>query len=1023
MCELTSDDFTPFFFALWKQTPFPWQVRLARWVCDGEGWPLAVDLPTATGKTAVIDIAVFRLALQAAMGEARTAPLRVVYVVDRRLVVDSAWERAQRIRDKLAIALTNAENPVLTDVARRLSDLAGEGRPPLEVARLRGGTPRETDWAATPVQPLVLCSTVDQAGSRLLFRGYGVSDSMKPVHAGLLGSDALWLLDEAHLSQPFVQTLRAIERLRRPPWVEREPLASLGVVELSATRGGAEPAFTLDAADEADVELRRRLRAHKVARLVEVERSATDRQKMASDFANEAERLAANVGTSEQPPVVGVVVNRVRLARDIYQVLRRRADEGFDDMVPTDVQLMIGPVRPLDRDEILGSLLPRIRAQDRRNFQRLFVVATQTVEVGADLDFDALLTQIAPLDSLRQRFGRLDRLGRHTSSAAVVAAPKEEVTKGHTDPVYASASGDTWKWLKSVASVDTASGQPHRSREPILDFGNAYLRDALVGVDLAPLTTPRVDAPILLPSFVDLWSRTSPVPAADPEVSLFLHGPEAGPADVTFVWRCDIEKEDDAQERVTQIVEALPPSTLEGVQVSLFEAQRWMAGVALADSADLESSDAMGDTSAGGPGRWVWRWDGQTCKRITSGGSIRPGDVLVVPATLGGCDQFGWSPTDTRLVPDIAERAALVHHHRLVLRLCREALMDELRREEREADGDGLWARVRDVLNTHAEEGAGRLVDALQDVTDLPRRWTASLVVLAGGRRPQMVTPYGDDPADGRVLVMPGQLDAPTVQRLVEAGRRSAAETGVMSDARDISEPQIDTAGLEAVTEGVEGDYAAGRVELDRHLDGVERFARRFALAAGLSEGIVQTVVLAARLHDTGKSEPRFQALLRGGDVWSSSAKPLAKSGTRLSPYARQAILQKVGLPSSIRHECWSVRLAERYLASMIERGDPCADPDLALWLIGTHHGWGRPFFPAVMDQGSVGELRVDVNGFAVSAPVDHGLIRLDSDWSDRFERLVRRYGAWELARLEAILRLADHRQSGQEGSEGSREG
>ena len=90
--------------------------------------------------------------------------------------------------EKLEGALCQATKPVTRRVAERLKTLSGDG-PPLIARRLRGGIPREDDWARTPAQPTVLCSTVDQVGSRLLFRGYGVSNSMKPVHAGLIGSD------------------------------------------------------------------------------------------------------------------------------------------------------------------------------------------------------------------------------------------------------------------------------------------------------------------------------------------------------------------------------------------------------------------------------------------------------------------------------------------------------------------------------------------------------------------------------------------------------------------------------------------------------------------------------------------------------------------------------------------------------------------------------------------------------------------------------------------------------------------
>ena len=159
---------------------------------------------------------------------------------------------------------------VVQRVATALQLLSGDSEPPLLARRLRGGVPREDDWARTPNQPTILCSTVDQVGSRLLFRGYGVSDRMKPVHAGLLGSDCLILLDEAHLSEPFRQTLAAVARhreVRRDP--ELPPPAPFQVAWLTATPGkAARNSFKLGREDREHPILQRRLSAAKPAQLI-----------------------------------------------------------------------------------------------------------------------------------------------------------------------------------------------------------------------------------------------------------------------------------------------------------------------------------------------------------------------------------------------------------------------------------------------------------------------------------------------------------------------------------------------------------------------------------------------------------------------------------------------------------------------------------------------------------------------------------------------------------------------------------
>ena len=425
--NLSANDFPAFFDAVHGVAPFPWQSKLARQVIEEGKWPSLLDLPTGAGKTAAIDIAVFHLACEAEQGPARKAPLRILFVIDRRIVVDAAFDRAK----KVASALKKANGNILKIVADRLRYFTGSENdvPVLQATRLRGGMPQERDWARSPAQPLVVVSTVDQVGSRLLFRGYGVSRRMWPVHAGLVGSDTLWLLDEVHLSKPLGETLRTIEtghRLRI--MAKKQRLAPFVVTRLSATPDDIpDQPFRLSGEDRAHSELRLRLAACKLAEV-----GTWNDGKAAETFCKTALQFIEGKTTSKTrkrkkkhlaevyPPVsrVAVVVNHVGLAREIFEKLQKEAGEKVETV------LLTGRIRSLDRDRLMEKVKPFLAAPNRSEPEHpIILVATQTVEAGADLDFDALVTEIAPLDSLRQRFGRLDRLGKRGNSHAVILQP------------------------------------------------------------------------------------------------------------------------------------------------------------------------------------------------------------------------------------------------------------------------------------------------------------------------------------------------------------------------------------------------------------------------------------------------------------------------------------------------------------------------------------------------------------------------------------------------------------------------
>lgn len=974
MSELKAEQFADFFRSVHGYDPFPWQEKLARQVCDA-GWPAALDIPTGAGKTAAIDIAVFHLALEADLGAERRAAVRTLFVVDRRLIVDDAYERAQHIAEQLA----RAEGGVLKDLADRLRLLAEDASTPLRVVRLRGGMPKEPDWVRTPAQPTMVISTVDQVGSRLLFRGYGVSNSMKPIHAGLLGGDVLLLLDEAHLSQPFLQTVRDSFMFRRAPWCENRAPALFSLVTLSATHGPAdlvkEPPFAISDEDRTHPQLAPRLVAAKPIELLE-ERSEEGLERRLADKAWE---LSTSYGSAT---VIAVVVNRVRRARAIFEALLDKGALSFDgssDAGPVsapEAALLIGRVRPIDRDRLMDTLLRFVRAvrlgetrPPRGN--PLIIVATQCIEAGADLDFDALLSEIAPLDCLRQRFGRLNRMGRQAKARGAIVGAADQVRKSAAaDPIYGEALKNSWNLL-----IDQA--KPAKKENPLIDFGiEASQRWFPHNEALKECLSPKKDAPILMPVAVELWGRTSPIPHADPEVSLYLHGRESGVGDVSIVWRADLDDQDfddhidDEKKREqtwTARVGACPPSALEAVSVPLGEAKNWLLGRAAANFPDTDAA-AVNDKASAKISRKALRWRGAEDSVLVSAGDLAPGDVLVVPSLRGGCDRWGWNPDFEGKVADFGWEANQQQRAREILRLNPAAreLNEPHIAELDDAMADWSDQDLKDHFKDHFENIYGRE--------------TRRLRVVWSDARPLAI----ERRVAGQSISLQSLGDAATED---DASVRSPDQKPVL---------------------------------LSHHSQGVEGFARDYAAKAGLSTQLIEDLALSGYLHDAGKAHPDFKRFLYGGDELAAMGSDLAKSA-RLPANPREwnELRLRSKLPRGARHEVASLRFAEAH-----QRLQTAYDPDLVIWLVGTHHGYGRPFFPAPERawprEGETFET--DLGDGTIRALPAIPLAILTAHWLELAERLTRRYGTWGLARLEAILRLADHRESEREQQEGATE-
>lgn len=858
---------------LMRRTPFPWQRKLLKRFLAGSP-PAAIDVPTGLGKT--MTMAIWLVARAAGAG----VPRRLVYVVDRRAVVDQATAEAEILAQFLGTSCESADETV-RDMRRGLGLPEGQGLP---VSTLRGQFVGNRHWLVNPALPAIVVGTVDMIGSRLLFEGYGVSRRMRPVHAGLLGADAMVVLDEAHLVPPFEALLADVARPDGCRSGHELPveLPKFHLLPLSATgRHRGDDVLTLDADDENDARVRARL--HGARKPLRIEEHGVD-----ADLVELLADRAWSLRTQDSSaPRVLIFCDQRKAAQRVAEELAKRAKAArLNEQL---VRLLVGARRVRERQNLVGDPIYRRFLEDPTEPANVpaFLVATSAGEVGVDLDADAMVCDLAAWERMVQRFGRVNRrpLGSGARTAPIIVLANIPL-KAKKLLTQLEKETDTEKRAEKQIQLNALT-EAHRCRLEILRRlakADDELHDASTGElrrlkdrvfkddDLKKLvaqaSTPDPTRPPLSRALVDAWSMTSlEHHPGRPKVQPWLRGwIEEDEPQTELAWRRHLPWRHGApapdKREVEDFFDVAPLHLSE-----VLETESWLAIEVLRKRAKAVLAELNKAANASDPG------------------------VIVLDQRDGYVEAWSLGDLATEDNKSLARMASNAVGRRLVIRADLGGL-----------DRDGLLVASHGDAPPTLDDEAGSLEGA----------WTADELQTIGFRVVVGEPIKPSEPGWRRVYFWPyGTGDDAGAQGLrIDAWR--ATDAG--SEAPEIARVKQSLAEHHAWT-----GEAAG--EIGRRLS--------------LSQPYIEMLIAAARGHDAGKDRAIWQDSV--GAV--PAERPLAKSDARGDPNR----LKVNGVV--YRHEFGSLFDArqDRDIAAL-----PDDLRDLALHLIAAHHGFARPLIAAL---------------------------------------------------------------------------
>jgi CRISPR-associated endonuclease/helicase Cas3 len=939
-----------------------WMERMFLRLIAGDA-PHLVDLQTGAGKTQLVVIWLLALAWLGANGrKGSPVPRRLVWIVNRRVLVQQVFKLANELRQKLGPDGT-AE---LNGLRKSLGTMGGEGSEVFQVVELRGQIVADRDWAIHPTVPQLIIGTVDQIGSRLLFQGYGLGKWGRPQQAGLLGVDSWVAVDEAHLVPAFVLTLRQLrERCASTSKNLTSPFDNIfrelpfWLTELSATpslpRPSAEVVFSLTDEEKEDSTIADRILAAGSRQVLIVPLRKGEKPK---DIL--VQQLVEAAGASKASRVA-IFVCEVGVADRIADGIKKLG------IAPGRICKITGRIRGYERDRLaaqpafLEFLGERSEPSPKRQSERSFLVGTAAAEVGLDADADEILCDFTSLPTLLQRLGRLDRRGvlsrryadgngepptmrifatkpeakqRMLIQLSKVSAALKIDTASHSAKLMAGTH-----WLaEEKKETDGGEGEAGETKfasnvtEVLIAAATWSVLSSTSGActppkdwlahDLARVAAGPVNVPPLTETVLDYWSATTAERSPQLSPHPFLYGlgdNDEGTPLVGVAFRLEVEalraiitNEDDDPEspdlaaEVEEIFQCFPPLRAELHQMKLSAVRDWLA-TPEAKQQPLVFRDRD---------KWRAKPAGESTDAAIR--ALGTNGTFILPAS----NAVRSKATDT-LLKDCQQDEAKD-----------TAISDVL-------DGVTKAARYR------------RTVEPVTGRTGTEGAWLWNFK------------------AENAALVPKPSLNGFNTRRPLLKRLRIGATEYTFRYFR----PEHSSTSLQ---------YLDDHDRTPGHITRAKAEASRLAETIAPGDVFLRTLLIAAaRYHDEGKRFAKWQTAFgrRSGQPELAKLHPDLETPSKLHGF---------------RHEWESLR---KLVAADIKPPPELTPESQALWidlllhLVGAHHGHLRP---SISDTGFTPNMETE----------KHSKLRLAA--AERFARLQSQLGRWRLAYLEALLKTAD---------------